>query len=76
MDRCVASAGSANELKFSTKDQDNDGNSGHCADAHKGGWWYNHCYCADFNKLYSTGMYWHTWSTSIKKSIMMIRRTQ
>ena len=76
MDRCVASTGSANGQKFSTKDQDNDKNSGHCAKSSKGGWWYNHCYCADFTKLYSSGMHWRGWSSSIKRSIMMIRRTQ
>ena len=76
MTRCSSSTGSANGQKFSTKDQDNDRYSGHCADRYKGGWWYNDCYCADLNNDYSSGMDWFGWSTSIKKSIMMIRRTQ
>ena len=76
MDRCGYLKGSANGQKFSTTDQDNDKYSEHCAESHKGGWWYNRCYCADFNQLYSSGMHWNGWSTSIKRSIMMIRRTQ
>ena len=78
MDRCAdyPVAGSANGQKFSTKDQDNDRKSRHCAELLKGGWWYSNCECADFNKLYSNGMHWRNWSTSIKNSIMMIRRTQ
>ena len=77
MDRCVKyPLRSANGQKFSTKDQDHDGLSGQCAEDYKGGWWYNACYCANFNGLYSSGMDWLGWSNSIKKSIMMIRRTQ
>ena len=76
MERCGSSTVSANGQKFSTKDRDNDSDNGHCAEYHKGGWWYNSCFCANFNKLYSSGMYWLGWSGSIKKSIMMIRRTQ
>ena len=77
MDRCVDyPRGSANRQKFSTKDQDNDRCSINCAESYKGGWWYNSCFCADFNRLYSSGMFWLNWSYSIKKSIMMIRRRQ
>ena len=78
MDQCVNyPEGSANGQKFSTKDQDNDRRtSGHCAALLKGGWWYNKCDCSNFNNDYSLGMDWDGWSYSIKKSIMMIRRTQ
>ena len=77
MDRCNLPWESPNGQRFSTKDQDNDRyTSGHCAESNKGGWWYNTCYGANFNKLYSSGMDWDGWSGSIKKSIMMIRRTQ
>ena len=76
MDQCNATGGSANGQRFSTKDQDNDSGSRHCAVIFKGGWWHNDCYCANFNKLYSSGMRWYGWSENIKKSIMMIRRTQ
>ena len=76
MEQSVQSRGSANGQKFSTVDQDNDRHSIHCAELYKGGWWYNKCEFADFNRLYSSGMHWYRWSDSIKKSIMMIRRTQ
>ena len=33
-----------NGMKFSTPDNDNDGNSGgNCANYHKSGWWFNNC---------------------------------
>lgn len=32
-----------NNMKFSTKDQDNDEWSGSCSQHHFGGWWYNEC---------------------------------
>jgi hypothetical protein len=79
MDHCVKHpvVGSANGQRFSTKEQDNDRhNSIHCAKTYKGGWWYNACCCVDLNRHYSSGMFWLGWSESIKKSIMMIRRTQ
>jgi len=36
-------AGSANGMKFSTKDMDQDKHSSHCAEQNTGGWWYNAC---------------------------------
>jgi len=53
-------------MKFSTKDQDNDLSSKHCAS--KGGWWYNDCLHSNLNGLYldeknrsSLGIVWKTW---------------
>ncbi|XP_076331651.1 techylectin-5B-like isoform X3 [Tachypleus tridentatus] len=38
-----------NNMMFSTKDKDNDKNNDSCAQAHKGGWWYNDCHTANLN---------------------------
>jgi len=36
-----------NGMKFTTHDQDNDlSTTGNCANARRGGWWYNHCFFA------------------------------
>ncbi|KAL9964441.1 hypothetical protein ACROYT_G028085 [Oculina patagonica] len=40
---------------FSTKDQDNDPDSRHCAVTFKGGWWYTTCRNANLNGLYHHG---------------------
>ena len=54
-----------NGHKFSTRDQDNDGN---CAQQFKGGWWYNNCHHSNLNGLYqgasrpsSKGVIWYHW---------------
>ncbi|XP_046860829.1 techylectin-5B-like [Xenia sp. Carnegie-2017] len=36
-------------MKFSTKDSDNDIYSGNCATSNKGAWWYNDCYFSNLN---------------------------
>ena len=38
-----------NGMKFSTPDNDNDGNSGNCAASYKSGWWHNNCYNININ---------------------------
>ncbi|XP_046861544.1 fibrinogen-like protein A [Xenia sp. Carnegie-2017] len=44
-----------NNMKFSTKDSDNDRSSANCATSVKGAWWYNSCYQSTLN---SKNMYW------------------
>ena len=67
---------------FTTKDRDNDGNSGNCANHAKGAWWYNNCHWSNLNGLYlngkitNQGMVWHHWKNShfsLKRSEMKIR---
>ena len=44
-----------NGMRFSTKDRDNDQNSGSCAMNNYGGWWYISCYDSYLNGLFTTG---------------------
>ncbi|KAM4663911.1 ficolin-1-like [Discoglossus pictus] len=44
-----------NNMKFSTKDQDNDDATGDCAKKWKGGWWYSSCYYSNLNGPYLMG---------------------
>ncbi|XP_015767661.1 PREDICTED: fibrinogen C domain-containing protein 1-like [Acropora digitifera] len=42
-----------NNMAFSTKDRDHDGDSsGNCAAAWTGAWWYNNCYASNLNGKY------------------------
>ncbi|KAL9985716.1 hypothetical protein ACROYT_G008154 [Oculina patagonica] len=69
---------------FSTKDQDNDSSSSHCAVSYKGAWWYNACHASNLNgvyhlgahKSYADGINWHAWKGhhySAKRAEMKIR---
>ena len=58
--------GYLNGMKFSTRDQDNDNWSGHCAVSFRGGWWFNTCHHSFLNGLYQSGKgansnHWYTW---------------
>ena len=61
----------SNGMQFSTKDRDNDGNSGNCAAAYGGAGWFNNCYYADLNGRYLNGaivshkgVNWHTFKNN------------
>lgn len=58
-----------NNLRFTTKDQDNDNYGENCAVNFAGAWWYNKCHRANLNGLYlkgkheshANGVNWHAW---------------
>lgn len=74
-----------NEMKFTTKDRDNDVWHNNCAESFKGGWWYSNCHGANLNGLYLNGYHntyadginWKTWrgyNYSLPEVDMKIRR--
>ena len=74
-----------NNMRFSTYDNDNDLNSGNCADGSNGGWWFNNCMHSQLNGVYQTsssvpkdwqGVMWYDWKSytySLKRAEMKIR---
>ncbi|XP_028664046.2 fibrinogen-like protein 1-like protein isoform X1 [Erpetoichthys calabaricus] len=62
-------------MKFSTKDKDQDRSSGNCASAHHGGWWYDNCLTVQLNgKGY---IYWNTLCHgNCQASLIMIRPSE
>uniref|UniRef100_A0A8W8JLR7 Fibrinogen C-terminal domain-containing protein n=1 Tax=Magallana gigas TaxID=29159 RepID=A0A8W8JLR7_MAGGI len=78
------SLGLHNNMKFSTPDQDNDGNSnGNCASAYRSAGWFNRCYYANPNGQYIDSeeigyeyLAWYSWKNSwisLKTIKLMIR---
>ncbi|XP_077976336.1 microfibril-associated glycoprotein 4-like [Styela clava] len=75
-----------NGMPFSTRDQDNDIWSLHCADFTRGGWWFKSCMYSHLNGNYdgegntqagSAGLYWEHWKGSgysLGGSTMMFRK--
>ncbi|XP_061193567.1 techylectin-5B-like [Saccostrea echinata] len=73
-----------NNMKFTTKDQDNDRHGGNnCAQAFHGAWWYDACHGSNLNGLYtgsavisSEHPVWYYWKgkhEALKRTQMMIR---
>ncbi|CAC5368642.1 Fibrinogen-like protein A,Ryncolin-4,Angiopoietin-related protein 7,Angiopoietin-related protein 1,Ficolin-3,Ficolin-1-B,Ficolin-2,Ryncolin-1,Tenascin-R,Fibrinogen-like protein 1,Angiopoietin-1,Tenascin-X,Fibrinogen C domain-containing protein 1-A,Tenascin-N,Ryncolin-3,Tenascin,Fibroleukin,Fibrinogen C domain-containing protein 1,Techylectin-like protein,Ryncolin-2,Techylectin-5B,Microfibril-associated glycoprotein 4,Fibrinogen alpha chain,Ficolin-1-A,Fibrinogen gamma-B chain,Ficolin-1,Fibrinogen C domain- len=46
-----------NEMKFSTKDKNNEIKPGRCAQDYQGAWWYNHCHTSNLNGAYLGGQH-------------------
>ncbi len=42
-------------MQFTTEDNDNDKDSGNCAEKYKGAWWYRDCHKSNLNGLYLNG---------------------
>ncbi|XP_028391513.1 ficolin-2-like [Dendronephthya gigantea] len=69
------------QMKFSTKDNDNDVSTGNCATQFQGAWWYKSCLTSNLNGPYlaagqksATGIKWDKWHFySMKKTEMKIR---
>ncbi|XP_055597034.1 ficolin-2-like [Uranotaenia lowii] len=72
------------DLKFSTKDADNDSWDGNCAERFVGAWWYSACHASNLNGKYfkqgvktkASGMSWDSFYSSdysLKRARMMIR---
>ncbi|TMW41756.1 hypothetical protein DOY81_013164 [Sarcophaga bullata] len=69
-------------MKFSTKERDNDSDTGNCAQKYTGAWWYKSCHYSNLNGKYgdnthAKGVNWHAfrgYTESLKYVKMMIRR--
>ena len=72
----------SNEMKFSTKDQDNDKWSKNCAATCGDGWWYSNCHHGVLNGWYGimtdwkyiTWYTWKGWWSSLAFSEMKFRK--
>ncbi|XP_071494412.1 ficolin-2-like [Diadema antillarum] len=75
---------SHNKRPFTTKDRDNDGHDGNCAQTYHGGWWYFSCHTVSLNGIFlagshdfgSHGVVWSPWrgqNYSLKRAEMKLR---
>jgi len=72
-----------NGYHFSTKDRDNDElSSASCAGRYHGAWWYNSCHRSNLNGKYlhgrkasASGVVWHHFSYSLRKTEIKVRPT-
>ena len=71
-------------MKFSTRDEDNDRSGTDCAGKHKGGWWYQNCHTSNLNGLYLKGrhpkvpggvawLYFRGYRYSLKRTEMKVK---
>ncbi|XP_028391012.1 ryncolin-2-like [Dendronephthya gigantea] len=67
-----------NQMKFSTKDSDNDAWYRNCATTWKGAWWYKSCWHSNLNygRYGANGIRWNTLRKEMKKTTMKIRPNQ
>ncbi|XP_056001771.1 ryncolin-1-like [Ostrea edulis] len=81
-DRDRDSLAEHNGHKFTTRDQDNDLNSGNCAVDRHGAWWYYSCTASNLNGRYAGSalsddkyLTWNRWKfiTALKRTKMLIR---
>lgn len=73
-----------NGQAFTTKDRDNDEQTGNCGIQREGAWWYKSCAHSNLNGVYmegekgnAKGIQWNKWKSndySMKSSSMKLRR--
>ena len=62
-------------MKFSTKDNDNDVSSSHCAQRYRGAWWFGTCHHSHLNGQYAHGVQWPHWPGPLKFTEMKLRES-
>ena len=69
------SLGGVSGMKFSTKDNDNDVSSSHCAQSYQGAWWFKACHHSYLNGQYPHGVQWPHWPGPLKFTEMKLRES-